>query len=356
MIIGFAFLATVINYLSRQTLSVIAPTLKEQWGITDSQYGLIISAFLLAYALANGVSGVIIDRVGSKIGYALFVLWWSVSGILHAAARGPWSFGACRFLLGMGEAGNWPAAVKVISEWFRPEERTLAAGIFNSGSSRGGVIAPPLVAWLAIRGGWRSAFAVTGGLGLVWVAAWSAIYRSPSSAGPKRRTVPPISDKRLKRTRFMVFFTLSKVCVDPVWYFYIFWIPKYLSNVFGFTLADIGRTAWIPFVTADVGNLAGGALTGWLIRRRWPIPVARKTGAAIFGLLMTAGIPAIFATRPVWAIGWVSLATFGYTGYLANTLAFPADVFPQGAVGSVWGLASMGSGFGGMLLRGCRAG
>lgn len=349
VVIGFAFLATVLNYIDRQTLSVLAPTLKEECGITDLQYGMIISAFLFAYTLSNGVSGALVDRIGTRLGYALFVTWWSVAGMLHAVARGPWSFGACRFLLGVGEAGNWPAAVKMVTEWFPPQERTLAAGIFNSGAALGAIVAAPLVAWIAIESGWRAAFLITGGLGFVWVAAWWCICRRQGRAWPMEVS-PRIALGGLVRTRFLMVFTLSKVFMDPVWYFYIFWIPKWLHSTFGFSLADIGRTAWIPFLTADIGNLAGGFLTGWMIRRRMPVPLARKAGAAVFGLLMTAAIPAIFATTPAQAIAWISVATFGYTGYTANTLAFPAEVYPAGAVGSVWGLASMGSGFGGMLF------
>lgn len=349
VIIGFAFLATALNYIDRQTLSVLAPTLKVECGITDSQYGFIISAFLCAYTVSNGLSGAFVDRVGTRIGYAIFVLWWSVSAILHAFARGPWSLGAFRFLLGVGEAGNWPAAVKIVSQWFPSYERTLAAGIFNSGAAIGAVVAAPLVAFLALHTSWRVAFVVTGSLGFVWLAAWLMIYRVPALATAVRPAAP-IPVGRLVQTRFLLAFTLSKIFMDPVWYFYIFWIPKYLNSVFGFSLADIGRTAWIPFAAADAGNLAGGFLTGWMIRRGVPVHAARKIGASVFGILMTAGIPAIYSSSPYHAIAWISLATFGYTGYTANTLAFPAEVFPQGSVGSIWGLASTGSGFGGMLF------
>ncbi|HVZ64579.1 MAG TPA: MFS transporter [Lacunisphaera sp.] len=349
VIIGFAFLATVLNYIDRQTLSVLAPTLRTDCGITDAQYGLIISAFLGAYTLSNGISGAFVDRVGTKIGYAIFVLWWSISAMLHAFARGPWSLGAFRMLLGVGEAGNWPAAVKIVSEWFPPQERTLAAGVFNSGAAIGAVVAAPLVAFLAIHSGWRIAFVITGSLGFLWLLGWWRVYRSPAPD----RAIPrpaPVPVRRLVRTRFVAMFTLSKIFIDPVWYFYIFWIPKYLNSVFNFTLEDIGRTAWIPFATADAGNLLGGLVTGWMIRHGVPVPLARKGSAVMFGLLMTAAIPAIFAATPAHAITWISIATLGYTGYTANTLAFPAEVFPQEAVGSIWGLASMGAGFGGMVF------
>jgi ACS family hexuronate transporter-like MFS transporter len=349
LMIGLAFLATAINYLDRQTLSVVAPLLKQQFGMRDETYGLILSAFMLAYTVMNGVSGPILDRIGTRLGYALCMAWWSTAGLLHALVTGPLTLGLFRFLLGMGEAGNWPAAVKVVSEWFPPNERALASGIFNSGSAIGAIVAPPLVAWLVLGWGWPAAFIAVGVSGYLWLAAWWILYRTPSRV--KRETeARPAPPWRLLRTRFVGFFTLSKVFVDPVWYFYIFWFPKYLSTVHHFTLADIGRTAWIPFLSADIGNITGGALTQWMIRRGVPIPAARRISVTIFACLMTAAIPASFSTDPAWAIAFVSTATFGYTGYTANTLAFPADVFPKNMVGSIWGLASMGSGFGGMVF------
>jgi len=349
LMIALAFLATVINYLDRQTLSVVAPQLKTDFSISDETYGLIISAFMLAYTVMNGVSGPLLDRIGTRLGYALCMLWWSTASVLHALATGPWSLGLFRFLLGMGEAGNWPAAVKITSEWFPAKERALASGIFNSGSAIGAIAAPPLVAAIVIRWGWPRAFLLVGLSGYVWLFFWLLLYHTPEHA---RREVAarPAAPWRLLRTRFVAFFTLSKVFMDPVWYFYIFWFPKYLSTVHHFSLAEIGKTAWIPFVTADIGNLAGGALTSLLIRRGVRIPTARRIAVTIFALLMTSAIPAILTDSAVLAVALVSVATFGYTGYTANTLAFPADVFPKNAVGSIWGLASMGSGFGGMLF------
>jgi len=349
VVISLAFLATVINYLDRQTLSVIAPELKRQFEMTDETYGLILSAFMLAYTVMNGVSGAVIDRIGTKLGYGLCMAWWSTAGMLHALATGPLSLGIYRFLLGAGEAGNWPAAVKVVSEWFPPKERALASGIFNSGAAIGALIAPPLVAWLVITWGWPTAFVVAGASGYAWLVSWWFVYRTPANV---RREVEarPATPWRLLGTRFVSVLTLSKIFVDPVWYFYIFWIPKYLSTVHGFTLAQIGKTAWIPFLSADVGNIAGGALTQWMIRSGLPVPKARKLAVSIFALLMTSAIPAVFARSAAGALVWVSVATFGYAGYNANSLAFPADVFSRNMVGSIWGLASMGAGFGGMLF------
>ena len=351
LMVGFAFVATLINYLDRQVLSVAvtSPDFKADVPLTEETYGYVTSAFMLAYAVMNGLSGPFIDRVGTKIGYAACMLWWSLAGILHMFARGAVSLGFFRLLLGAGEAGNWPAAAKLVGEWFPPKERALASGIFNSGASIGAVISTPIIAWLILGWGWRAAFVVMGAIGLVWIAGWWWVYREPPRSAEDARA-EPVPVRRLFATRFVALFTLSKVFMDPVWYFFVFWFPKYLSEVHHFSLKEIGWKGWIPYFTAAVGNLAGGALTGWLIRRGLPVPTARKASTAVFACLMLATIPAILTSNAWLAIGLISLTTFGYTGYTANTLAFPPDVFPKNAVASVWGLASMGSGFGGMMF------
>jgi ACS family hexuronate transporter-like MFS transporter len=349
LMVGFAFLATVINYLDRQTLSVVAPQLSKEFHMNDETYGLILSAFMLAYTVMNGVSGPLLDRLGTRLGYALCMGWWSIAALLHAFVTGPWSLGVCRFLLGMGEAGNWPAAVKVISEWFPKRERAFASGLFNSGAAIGAVVAPPLVAWLVIRLGWPTAFLIVGGTGLIWLLGWWPVYKTPLHI---RREVcaPPAPPWHLLRTRFLACFTLSKVFVDPVWYFYIFWFPKFLSSVHHLSLAQIGRLAWIPFLAADVGNLIGGWFTGRLIQRGVPIPIARKATVALSAVLMAFAMPAGYTANVTMAIALISIATFGYASYNANCMAFPAEVFPRNMVGSIWGLASVGSGFGGMIF------
>jgi MFS transporter, ACS family, aldohexuronate transporter len=351
LMVGFAFFATIINYLDRQVLSVVvaAPDFKAAVHLTDEAYGYIASAFMLAYAVSNGLSGPFIDRVGTRIGYACCMLWWSVAGILHAFARGALSLGCFRLLLGAGEAGNWPAATKLVTEWFPVRERALASGIFNGGASIGSVISPLIIVWVVTQWGWRSAFIVMGLLGVVWVAAWWFVYRLPQQNAAETQ-VRPVPAGRLLGTRFVAFFTLSKVFMDPVWYFFVFWFPKYLSEVHHFSLQEIGWKAWIPYFTAAVGNIAAGALTGWLIRRGTAVSTARKTSTALFALLMLSSIPAILTANSWLSIALISVTTFGYTGYTANTLAFPADVFPKNTVASIWGLASMGSGFGGMLF------
>lgn len=351
--ISFAFYATVLNYLDRQLLSFVkaSPDFQQTVPVSDELFGVLNACFMGAYALANGLSGPFIDRVGTKIGYAACMVWWSLAGIAHIFARGAFSLGACRVMLGLGEAGNWPAAAKLVGEWFPSRERALASGIFNSGASIGAIISPLLIVWMVNTWGWKSAFVVMGALGLVWAAAWWAVYRTPTpaTAGPPPPRIPA---GRLIRTRFVAVFTLAKFFMDPVWYFIAFWFPSFLSKVHGvkFTLQDMGWKSMIPFIAAAVGNVAGGAFTGWLIRTGMPVSRARKTGAAVFGLMMLSMIPAIFTTHVGLAIALVSLTAFGYAGFLANTLAFPAEVFPTSASASVWGLASVGSGIGGMIF------
>jgi ACS family hexuronate transporter-like MFS transporter len=349
LMIALVFWATVINYLDRQTLSVAAPVLREEFHMSNVEYSRVVFAFMLAYTIMNGVSGPLLDRLGTRLGYALCMAWWSVAAVLHCFATGVWSLGAYRFLLGMGEAGNWPAGVKVVAEWFPEKERALASGIFNSGSSIGAILAPPLVAWLLLRFGWPAAFIAVGLSGLIWLAIWWPTYSTPPEVQKEvARSNVPVT--RLLRTRFVWSFTLAKIFMDPVWYFYIFWFPEYLKNARGFDMASIGRYGWIPFMVAGLGNLIGGWMSGALIRRGWSITNARKTAVTFFAALMLSAIPAALVADARISIGFIALAMVGYTGSLANMLSFPADVFPKNVVGSVYGFGSMGAGFGGMIF------
>jgi len=349
LMISLAFWATVINYLDRQTLSVAAPVLREQFHMTNTAYSRVLFGFLLAYTIMNGVSGPLIDRVGTRLGYALCMAWWSAAALLHALARGALSLGVFRFLLGMGEAGNWPGGVKVVAEWFPERERALASGIFNSGSSVGAILAPPLVAYILIVMGWPAAFLMVGCAGFLWLLFWWPIYRTPAAPALETKAAS-IPFRHLIRTRFVWAFTLSKVFMDPAWYFYIFWFPEYLKRARHFDMAQIGAYAWIPFAVAGAGNLLGGALSGVLLRRGLSLTAARKGAVTFFAVLMTSAIPAVLAGQAWLSIALVSIAMLGYTGSLANMLAIPADVFPKSAVASVYGLASMGAGFGGMVF------
>ncbi|WP_348269486.1 MFS transporter [Edaphobacter paludis] len=348
--LSFAFAATAINYLNRQTLSVMAPVLLQKFHISATGYSHIVFAFMLAYTFMNGVSGRLLDRLGTRVGYALTIAFWSGAEILSALSMGLLSLGIFQFLLGVGEAGNYPAGVKLITEWFPPEERSQASGIFNSGASIGAILAPPLLAWIMLASGWRTAFVVIGLLGFLWLAGWLAIYREPRVAAGKDYRADRLPLKTVLRSRFLWQFTLSKVFSDPVWYFYIFWFPQYLKVAHSFTLREIGETAWIPFFTATIGNLAGGAVFSVLLRAGAKAATARRIAILIFSILMVGSVFVGQINNAAGCIALISIATFGYSGALANLLAIPGDVFPKGAVASIWGFASMGSGIGGMIF------
>jgi ACS family hexuronate transporter-like MFS transporter len=269
--------------------------------------------------------------------------------MLQALAKGAWSLGLCRFLLGMGEAGNWPGSVKVVAEWFPVQERALASGIFNSGAAFGAIVTPPLVVLIVLKAGWRAAFLMVGLTGLVWVFLWLFIYRTPREVEAEV-TGLPTPPWTLFRQRFVWSFAAAKIFLDPVWYFYVFWFPEYLKRARHLDLASIGKFAWIPYLVAGLGNIIGGWFSGFLLRRGVPVTIARKSAVTVFILLMASAIPAVLVPETSVSIALVSLAMLGYTGVSANMLAFPADVYPKNVVASIWGLASMGSGFGGMVF------
>jgi ACS family hexuronate transporter-like MFS transporter len=345
------FFATVINYVDRQTLSVLAPVLRDQFQMTNTDYSRVVFAFLLAYLIMQTGSGRMMDRLGTKVGFSLTITWWSAAAMLHAAANSVLSFGMFRFLLGLGEAGNWPGGVKAVSEWFPPKERAFAIGFFNSGSTLGAIIAPPLVAWIAMTWGWRNAFLLTGSLGFIWLALWLLFYRTPPRQGfDDAGTTKRIRWRELFRLRQVWALVLARMMADPVWWFYVFWLPEYLKRERDFSLVMIGFFAWIPFLTADAGNLLGGVASGWLIRRGHPVLWSRKAVMAASAILMMAGIPAVLVNETALSVALISVATFAYSTWAANVLTLPADLFPQQVVASVSGLSGTGAALGGMLF------
>lgn len=347
-----AFLATVLNYLHRLSFNYLAADGALRDLIPDDAFGYIATCFFVAYLFSNATSGFVIDKLGTRIGYALYMAFWTTAGVLHAVAVTPLHFGFFRTLLGIGEAGNWPAAIKLSGEWFTPEERSTAAGIFNSGAAVGAVMAPPLIAWLGTSYGWQTTFVIVGILGYLWLAIFWFIYYTPehSAKESRARIIPPF---KLLKNKFVSALTLSKVFMDPVWYFITFWIGRYLADVYGWNLSKIGWFAMFPFIVADIGNILGGLFTQWIIRRGVPIPKARKIAVCIFGLMM--GLPLLLGPfvihGPTGAIIVLAVAGFGYTSYSANTMAFPGDVVPPSAVASVWGLAGIGAGLGGLTFQ-----
>ncbi len=352
VMISFALIATILNYVHRLAFNYLTAKGPLHDLIPDDAFGYIASAFFIAYMVSNAVSGFVIDKLGTRIGYALCMAFWTTAALLHAIATLPLHFGIFRFLLGIGEAGNWPAAIKLTSEWFPPHERSTASGIFNSGAAVGAVVAPPLIAYLGTTYGWQTTFIVIGAAGYLWLAMFWFTYYTPEQIAKesKARTIPPL---RLIKTRFVSWFTLSKVFIDPVWYFITFWIGRYLADVYGWNLDKIGWYAMLPFIVADLGNILGGLFTQYIIKRGMPIPKARKFAVALFGSIMALSLMTgpLFITSPMSALIVLAIAGFGYASYTANTMAFPADVVPKSATASVWGLASVGSGLGGAIFQ-----
>lgn len=350
--IGFAFLATVLNYLHRLSFNYLAADGHLRSIIPDDTFGYIATAFFVAYMISNAVSGFVIDRLGTRLGYSLCMAFWTTAGILHAIALSPFQFGIFRFLLGIGEAGNWPAALKLSGEWFTPAERSTATGIFNSGAAAGAIIAPPMIAYLGTNYGWQATFIVIGILGYLWLAAFWFTYYTPDHAkkDSDAKTFPP---SVLIKTKFVYWFTLSKFFIDPIWYFITFWIGRYLADVYHWDLVKIGWFAMFPFIVADLGNIIGGYFTQFIIKKGKPIPEARKLAVGISCCLIALAliIGPFLIQGPITALMVLAVAGFGYASFAANAIAFAPDVVPKSATASVYGIASVGSGLGGVFFQ-----
>ncbi len=364
LILGLLFLSTVINYVDRQALSVLLPTLRKELGLSSADYGTITTVFMLAYALAQIPAGMWIDRIGTRIGFGLSIVGWSVAAMLHAFARGPLSLIVFRGLLGVTEAGNWPAGTKAVASWMPQKQRALAMAVFDSGSAIGAVLAPPVVALLAFQFGWRAAFLTTGLLGFVWLAAWLVVYDSPErhpwlsaedrakvaeELGPAKPR-PPVFGAPLRRiigTRQLWGLLVTRLVATPVWWFYVFWLPDYLSEGRGFSLQEIGLYGWIPYLTVDLGKMIGGALSDAILARGYGPALARKSVMVGGAVAMLGGLLVVDAATPAAAIAWVCLATFGFGMWSANILALHADVFPAETMGSAVGTTLMAASLGG---------
>jgi ACS family hexuronate transporter-like MFS transporter len=352
VMIGFAFLATVLNYIHRLSFNYLSADGELRKLIPDDAFGYIGTAFFVAYMLSNAFSGLIIDRLGTKVGYSLCMAFWTTAGLLHAFVVTPLQFGICRFLLGIGEAGNWPAALKLTGEWFPPKERSTAAGIFNSGSALGAIIVPPLVAVMATSYGWQYTFIILAVFGYLWLAVFWFVYYTPGQSAneTKARVVPAF---KLLKNKFVSRLLLAKIFIEPVWYFVTFWIGRYLADVHQWDLKTIGWFAVIPFLMADVGNIIGGYFTQFIIKKGVAIPKARRIALLLSGVLMAGPLLAapFVVTTPMSALIMFGLSGFGYTAYTANALALTADVVPKSSAASAWGLACIGNGIGGAIFQ-----
>ena len=352
VMISMAFLATVLNYIHRLSFNYLSADGELRHLIPNEAFGYIGTAFFVAYMISNAFSGYVIDKLGTRLGYSLCMAFWTTAGLFHAFVITPVQFGIVRFFLGIGEAGNWPAGLKLTAEWFPPHERSTASGIFNSGSALGAIIVPPLVAYLAISYSWQTTFILLAALGYLWLAAFWFIYYTPKQVVPETKA-KQIPYKQLLKTRFVRTFILSKFFLDPVWYFITFWVGRYLVDVHHLTLKQIGWLAVIPFIIADVGNLIGGYFTQFIIKRGMPIPQARKLSVCLSAGIMAAAFLAapFLVTSPLSALLLFGMAGFGYTSYTANSLACPADVVPKSSAATVWGIGCVGTGLGGALFQ-----
>ena len=363
-ICALLFFATTINYVDRAVLGILITDkgFASAIGWNEAQYGYVQTVFQGAYAIGLLLVGNLMDRFGTRKGFSYAIGFWSVASMAHALAHSVVGFGAARFALGLGEAGNFPASIKTVAEWFPKKERALATGIFNSGSNVGAIVAPLAVPFIAIRFGWQWAFIITGLLGFIWLAFWLLTYRKPqehprlsraelahieSDPGEPTTKIPWT---RLFPHRQTWAFALGKFMTDPIWWVYLFWLPKFLNSNYGLDISHIGLPLVVIYVAADIGSIGGGWLSSSLIKRGWSVNKARKTAMLVCAVAVTPIMLAAQA-RSLWiAVGLVSLAAAAHQGWSANIFTMVSDMFPRRAVGSVVGIGGMAGAIGGMLI------
>lgn len=367
-IAGLVFLSTVINYIDRQTLSVLAPRLTKELHLTNAQYGWISQAFLIPYTAMFIVAGLLIDRYGTKVVFGVAAAWWSLAGILHAAVSSAFGFGAVRFLLGTAESVNFVGAQKVAAEWFPPKDRGTLNGLVQAGTVTGAILTPPLVIWMANRWGWRSAFLFTGALGLIWAIAWFRFYHLPEKhprISPEELSlihddgIAPSPDRPITQSiRWIDFFRFpqtwgllfARIISDPVWWFYLFWLPKYLTEKEGLSERQMSYVVWIPYLISDVGSIFGGWYSGKLIARKFGAVSARKTVMAVSALMMPVGLLLILKPPVPVALALISFVLGAHSSWKTNLVTLTVDIFPRSVVGSVHGIVATGGGIGGALF------
>jgi MFS transporter, ACS family, hexuronate transporter len=363
-ICGLLFYATTVNYMDRQVLGLLKPVIARELGWSESDYSSVVFGFQLAYALMMPIAGRIIDWLGTRLGYTLAVVVWSLAAMSHAAARSTLGFIAARFALGLGEAANFPAAIKTVADWFPKRERALATGIFNSGSNIGALIAPLLVPFVAAHFGWRMSFLATGALDLLWIVLWLTTYRAPrehkrlsegelaliesdQAEEPPRKVPYP----RLLKKRPAWAFLIGKFLTDPIWWFYLFWLPGFLNLKYGLDLQHLGPPLVAIYLAADFGSIGGGWISSHLLARGYTVTKARKMALFLCALAVTPVACVMFTGGSLWlTVAIIGLATAAHQGWSANLFTLVSDTFPRAAVGSVVGLGGCGGAIGGMLV------
>jgi len=362
VIVALLFAATAINYVDRQMIGLLKPTLQNEFGWHETTYADIVFYFQLAYAVGYVIFGNVVDRIGARLGYAAAFTIWTCAHMLHAAAHSVLGFAAVRALLGIGESGNFPAGLKAVTEWFPKKERALATGIFNAGTNVGAIITPLIVPALTLAYGWRGAFVITGAVSLIWLVAWVGLYRRPresrqlSEAELAYIESDPADPSakvpwgRLLGRRQTLAFSVGKFLTDPIWWMFLFWLPDFLVKRHGLDLKTFGPPLVVIYVVSDLGSIFGGWLSSRLIHRGWTVNRARKTTMLIAALAVT---PIFFAqyVDSLWvAVGIISLATAAHQAWSANLYTLPSDMFPRKAVGSVIGIGGTAGAVGGMIF------
>ena len=362
-IVALLFAATTINYIDRQVLGILAPTLQRELGWTEVDYGVIVSWFSLAYGFGLLGMGRALDWMGARRGFTVAIVVWSLAAMAHAFARTVAGFSAARALLGIGESGNIPGAVKAVAGWFPKKERALAIGVFNAGSNVGAVLAPLIVPWITLSWGWRWAFIITGALGFFWLVAWLALYAEPERHARVSRAelayirsdpAEPVGSlpwRRLLVHRQTWAFLVGKTMTDPVWFFYLFWLPKFLDANWGVKLAGLAAPLIVIYVAADFGSVAGGWMSSRLIARGWSVNRSRKVTLLIAAVVILPTALAPFAGTMWTAVGIVSVAASAHQWWSANLYTTVSDMFPRRAVASVIGIGGFGGAMGSMFFQ-----
>ena len=368
LVVALLFFATTINYLDRQVIGLLKPTLEKEFSWSETDFAYIVMAFTAAYAIGLLFFGWLIDRIGTKAGYSWSVIIWSISGMLHAVAQSVSGFSLARLGLGIGEAGNFPAAMKAVAEWFPKKERALATGIFNAGTSVGVVMALLITPWILVNYGWQEVFWITGSLGFVWLIFWLLLYEIPSRQ--KRITREELKlitegydagsfavehKRNIKWYKLFTFpqawaFVTGKFLIDPIYWFFLFWLPSYFSSTFNLDLTKPSLQLMIIYAATTVGSISGGYFSSWLIRRGWPTLKARKTALFIFATLELSIISAQFVTDIWVAVALISLAVALHQAWATNMFTTASDMFPKEAVSSVVGIGGMTGAIGGILF------
>lgn len=358
-------LASAISYIDRQALSVNASLIRAEFGLSNTDYSYLITSFLVAYTIGQTLSGHMVDRLGTRVALAVCAAFWSAAALLHGAVTGFVGLAVCRFLLGIAEAGVVPGAIRGVSEWFPADERSVATGMFAAGTPAGILIAAPLVAFVTLAFGWRMAFVTTGLLGFAWLVPWLRMYRLPERhprIQPQERDLILAGRARasganakvwaleLLRHRKPWAIILGRFMMDPVWWFYVFWLPAYLTDVRKLNLAAIGQVAWIPFLAATLGTLGGGWLSGALLRRTGSLTIARKAVLLLGAAGTLLGIPAAGAHETWVCLTLISIVTFAIGAWSTTIVGLAADILPPAAVGSMSGLSGTGAALGGIVF------